>query len=281
MATSYNGWFASSNPDAIGVNPDWEPIPGHRFPGGIRGGDVEEVFTYLVVQLDARVEPIEHYAPGDEWGYFFKFSANSPSLLSCHSSATAIDYNATRHPNGVRGTWTAQQVAEIREILAELDGVIHWLYDATGTPDEMHFETRASQAQVTAVANKLRWNSQPAPTPPPADEEEEMASFYLWLRDTRVAGKDYIRYNNTATVPKVNGSHCYRISDNGEGVYQTAEALALAGDLSALTGKELEIVGSASSAKASIVVNEDGSSDYGAWFSGCHLIDGPLAGIKK
>src|SRR5690606_34921728 len=70
-------------------------------------------------------------------------------------SGTAIDYNATRHPNGRRGTWTPAQVAEIRRILAELGGVVRWLADATGTPDEMHFEIKGTPAQVAAVAARL------------------------------------------------------------------------------------------------------------------------------
>lgn len=155
MVKSYNGWPASKDPRAIGVNPAWAPL-GHRFPGGVKSGDVETVFTYLVEQLHARVEPIDRDAVKDEWGYVFKQSANSPDLVSCHSSGTAIDYNATRHPNGRRGTWTKAQVTEIRRILAELDGVVRWLGDASGTPDEMHFEIRGSTGQVAATAARLR-----------------------------------------------------------------------------------------------------------------------------
>jgi hypothetical protein len=159
--TSYNGWAASPNPSAIGINAAWAPL-GQRFPGGVKSGDVETVFTYLVHQLHARVEPIDRDAIKDEWGYYYKQSANSPSLLSCHSSGTAIDYNATRHPNRVRGTWTPTQMAEIRRILAELGGVVRWLAltadggSARSTPDEMHFEIHGSPGQVAAVASRLR-----------------------------------------------------------------------------------------------------------------------------
>lgn len=165
MATSYNGWPASKYPSAIGINTSWEPIAGHRFPGGIKGGDVQTVMTYLVRQLDARVEPIEMYRPGDEWGWNFKYSANSPNLLSCHGSGTAIDYNAVRHPNGRRGTWTAAQVREIRKILAEC-GVIRWLYDAPRTPDEMHFEIRGTPYDVMLAARRLKGLQPPAPSQP-------------------------------------------------------------------------------------------------------------------
>lgn len=169
MASSYNGWPASPYPSRIGINTSWEPIPGHRFPGGIKSGDVQTVMTYLVRQLDARVEPIEMYRPGDEWGWFYKYSANSPYLLSCHGSGTAIDYNAVRHPNGVRGTWTSAQVREIREILAEC-GVVRWLYDSTRTPDEMHFEIRGTPYDVMLAARRLKGLQPPAPQPPVSGE---------------------------------------------------------------------------------------------------------------
>lgn len=179
MATSYNGWPASSSASAIGINTRWEPIPGHPFPGGIKGGDVEVVFNYLVRQLDARVEPIEEYRAGDEWGWYYKYSANSPNLLSCHSSGTAIDYNATQHPNGRRGTWTSRQIAEIRKIQYELGGVIRWLYDSSRTPDEMHFEIRGSTSAVRAVANRIRQSGgqPPAPTPAPIQEMFTVGQF--------------------------------------------------------------------------------------------------------
>src|SRR3990167_3612087 len=149
---SYNGWPCSSNPADISVNQGWEPIPGHRFPGGIKSGDVEVIFTYLVQQLDARVEPIELYEPGDEWGYAYRDNVNNPGQLSCHASATALDYNATRHPNKKAYTWTREQARVINQIVnSELDGVIKWLEGY----DEMHFEIRGTAAQVKAVANRI------------------------------------------------------------------------------------------------------------------------------
>jgi hypothetical protein len=167
MVTSYNGWLASKNPADFG-GLEALVVDGESFAPGVRAGDVHDVFEYLATQMDLRVEPI--YAPGwhtaDEWGYYYKPSANSPSLLSCHSSGTAIDYNATRHPNGKRGTYTAAQVATIRQILAELEGIVYWGGDAwgNGTPDEMHFEikTGVSAAAVARVAAKIRANGGPA-----------------------------------------------------------------------------------------------------------------------
>ena len=165
MTSSYNGWEASRDPRVIGINPAWEPIKGHKFPGGTKSGDVQTVFTYLVQNLDARVEAIEEYPPGDEWGYNYRPNVNNPSTLSCHASGTAIDYNATQHPNDVDFTWSQAQAREIHKILDELGGVVRWLEGH----DEMHFEIRGTAAQVAVVAKKLRGTSTPTPpttTPP-------------------------------------------------------------------------------------------------------------------
>lgn len=170
-ATSYNGWTASKDPKAIKVDAAFS-VQGHKFPGGVKAGDVATVLGYVVEQLDARVEPIDRDAVKDEWGYHYKLSANSPSLLSCHSSATAIDFNATRHPNGKRHTFTAEQVGEIRRILGEVDNVVRWLGDANRVPDEMHFEIRGTPAQVAVVAARLR--KQPAPPTPAPTPEDDM-----------------------------------------------------------------------------------------------------------
>jgi hypothetical protein len=187
MATSYNGWPASSSPSAIGIV-HFEPVPGHDFPAGIKGGDVKTVFTYLVQQLHKRVEPIVIYPPGDEWGYAYRANVNNPSVLSCHASGTAIDYNATEHPNRVPYTWTREQAREIHQIIdEELNGVIKWLEGY----DEMHFEIRGTASAVAAVAEKIRAGTAPTPVPvpsptPPPPPGDEMFSYEYMSGTTNV-----------------------------------------------------------------------------------------------
>lgn len=166
MATSYNGWTASREPAVIDIDKDFTAA-GRKFPGGVKRGPVSVVLKHVIEQFNARVEPVDLYDPGDEWGYVYKPSANSPKLLSCHSSGTAVDINATRHPNGKRGTFTQKQVDTIRAILREVDGVVRWLGDTSGTPDEMHFEIRGTETDVARVAGRLL---QPIPDEPPEDD---------------------------------------------------------------------------------------------------------------
>lgn len=156
MATSYNGWPASTNRSAIGVVPF--AVAGVEFPGGVRKGDVATVFGWVALQFHRRVEKLVN--PGC-WGYSFRQNRNANNL-SCHSSGTAIDCNAPKHPNGVptTRTFTAKQIKEVHQILAEIEElseVVHWGGDWTGTPDSMHFEIHDNdKAKLARVARRIR-----------------------------------------------------------------------------------------------------------------------------
>lgn len=177
MATSYNGWTASKDPKAIGIDAGFRAA-GRPFPGGVKSGDVAVVFAALVEEFDRTVEELDLYTAGDEWGYLYKPSANDPSSLSCHASGTALDLNATRHPNGVAGTFTAAQVSAIRALLAKYT-CIRWGGDFSGTKDEMHFEIRGNAAAVKAVADKIRNGT--IPTNPTEDPMAQDLRGLAWL----------------------------------------------------------------------------------------------------
>jgi murein L,D-transpeptidase YcbB/YkuD len=156
---SYNGWLASKNPADFGGLAKLV-VAGEEFSPGVRAGDVHTVLQYVAEQLHRRVEPVVRpdWHQADDWGYSFRPNTNNPNQLSCHASGTAFDYNATRHPNGKGGSWTAAQVAEIKRILAEVDNVVACLFGY----DEMHFEISGNAAAVARVASRLR---APAPAP--------------------------------------------------------------------------------------------------------------------
>jgi murein L,D-transpeptidase YcbB/YkuD len=163
MANSYNGWLASKNPADFGGLSKLV-VAGESFAPGVRSGDVHTVLQYVAEQLHRRVEPVfkQGWHEADDWGYHFKANANNPNQLSCHASGTAFDYNATRHPNGKKNTFTAIQFVEIDRILAEVDNAVTQLRGY----DEMHFEIRGNAAKIGAVARKLRGGSQsPEPRP--------------------------------------------------------------------------------------------------------------------
>lgn len=158
MEHSYNGWIASPDLPTRVIT----PIPGVSFR--IADNDnVAAVFTYLARAYNARVEPIAGGTP-DDWSYAYRADRNDPSALSCHASGTALDFNATKHPNGVKGTFTAAQVATMRAIIAELDGTVQCGEFYQHTTDGMHWEINVPPGGLQAIGAKLRTVAKPKPT---------------------------------------------------------------------------------------------------------------------
>ena len=158
---SYNGWSASTS---LPTRP--LVVAGEPFMPGVRDNDdVFTVLQYVAVQLHARVEPIvaAGWHQADDWGYSYRPNRNDPNSLSNHSSGTAFDYNATRHPNGVptRNTWSSAQIDVVHTILAEVAHAVRWGGDYTGTPDSMHFEINVNAATLAGVAARVREGDDP------------------------------------------------------------------------------------------------------------------------
>lgn len=149
MSTSENGWPASEDRNAIGVGP--LEVNGIPFPGGVRSGDVEQVLGYVAREFHERVEPLDTEGC---WGYNYRPISGSSSM-SNHSSGTACDFNAPKHPQGKRGTFAADQEKAIRAILDECGGVVRWGGDWDNV-DEMHFEIYADKDEVARVAGELK-----------------------------------------------------------------------------------------------------------------------------
>lgn len=173
MVTSYNG-FKAGDPSVFtppGLDDSFVPGTGVQLAPGLHKGDIATILFYVASQLDARVE---HGIQGTCWGYAYRQSRNDNSLISCHASGTAFDWNAPNHPMGRTGTFSPGQVSQIRAILAEVSGVVHWGGDGWGagsTVDEMHFEIAEGttlEALAAAVANlKTPKPPKPAPAPDP------------------------------------------------------------------------------------------------------------------
>lgn len=153
MARSQNGWPAAESLKTRVI----EPVPGVRFRI-VDNNNVDAVFTYLVKQFHERVDDVTKPHPMDDWSFYFRTNRNNPNELSNHSSGTAIDLDATEHPNGVATsrTFTPRQIAEVHEILRELDGVVRWGGDYTRTVDAMHFEINVRPGGLRKIGRKLR-----------------------------------------------------------------------------------------------------------------------------
>jgi hypothetical protein len=160
-ATSQNGWSAGSS----SVVPlSTLSVGAATFPAGVRRGDVHIVLGYVARRFYREVEAL---VKGWCWGHSYRVISGSTSL-SNHSSGTAIDLNAPRHPLGKSGTFSATQRSHIRSILNSCNGVVRWGGDYSGRKDEMHFEinVRPGDARLAALAKRIGGGGgTPAPAP--------------------------------------------------------------------------------------------------------------------
>jgi hypothetical protein len=123
----------------------------------VRKGDVATVLVWCAQRWHATVEPLVW--PGC-WGYADRNVRGSTTVISNHSSGTAIDLNAPAHPRGVpaKQTMTPAKIAACRAIVNTSGGVLRWGgdYTAPSLPDAMHFEINADPNRVAAFANQIR-----------------------------------------------------------------------------------------------------------------------------
>ena len=149
MLTSYNGWPASKDQAEINVKPF--TIKGTAIK--IRcAKDAGPLLAAFAAEFHALIEPIDE-GKLDDWAYAFRMVRGTTDKLSCHSSGTAIDLNATKHPLGKAGTFELAKVPMI-QALAKKYGLT-WGGDYRGRKDEMHFEVAISQEKARALVKKL------------------------------------------------------------------------------------------------------------------------------
>jgi hypothetical protein len=149
MLTSYNGYPASKDPNEIKIKS--YPVKGtdRRLRCAESVGPLLAAFASEFHEL---IEPIDE-GTFDDWGYAFRMVRGSTDRLSCHSSGTAIDLNATKHPLGKAGTFPAEKIPMLRA-LAKKYG-LKWGGDFKNRPDDMHFEVEVSAAKAKALIASL------------------------------------------------------------------------------------------------------------------------------
>ena len=147
--TSYNGWTASKDQAEIGIKS--YPIPGTNLK--IRCAEtVAPLIVEFCKEFNELIEPLDG-GQLDDWGYCFRMVRGSTDRLSNHSSGTAIDLNATKHPLGKIGTFPVEKVPMIRA-LAKKYGLF-WGGDYKNRPDEQHFEINVSPKRVSELIKAL------------------------------------------------------------------------------------------------------------------------------
>jgi hypothetical protein len=149
MLKSYNGYPASKDPDEI-------RITSYLVKGTSRklrcAESVGPLLAAFAAEFHELIEPIDE-GVFDDWGYAFRNVRGSTDRLSCHSSGSAIDLNATRHPLGKVGTFPPEKVPMLRA-LAKKYG-LKWGGDYKGRADEMHFEVEVTPTKAKALIESL------------------------------------------------------------------------------------------------------------------------------
>ena len=150
--TSYNGYPASKDPTEINI----KSYPVKGTDRKLRCAEsVGPLLAAFAAEFHELIEPIDE-GTFDDWGYAFRMVRGSTDRLSCHSSGTAIDLNATKHPLGKYDTFPAEKVPMIRA-LAKKYG-LKWGGDFKSRPDDMHFEVNVTPAKAKELITKLGLN---------------------------------------------------------------------------------------------------------------------------
>jgi len=171
----------------IGVSQNGWPVytttaPFVRFVVEGRGfwaanADVAVVMKDFISWFHKNIENINltvKESPGyDDWSYAVRPVRGQTSGYSNHGSATAIDINATRHPRGVHGTYSASKRALLKKKIDSYGGVLRHGEFYTSTIDGMHVEINKNAAAVAAAAHKIL---SPAAKPPVAPVKPPVAA---------------------------------------------------------------------------------------------------------
>ena len=149
MTISQNGWIASKVRADIGIESFL--IPGTKVKLACNK-DVAPLLVGFAAEFHALIEPIDEGSL-DDWGYCYREVRGSTTALSNHSSGTAIDLNATKHPLGKAGTFPLEKVAMIQALAKKYS--LTWGGDYRGRKDEMHFEVAIPKSKLDAAIAKI------------------------------------------------------------------------------------------------------------------------------
>ena len=147
--TSPNGWPASEDRKALGI--ESFVVPGTKLKLACAQA-VAPLLVNFAKEFHELVEPIEQ-GQLDDWGYAFRMTRGSDKVLSNHSSGTAIDLNALKHPLGKSNTFTKEQCNIITLLITKYG--LAWGGHYKKRKDERHFEIKIDKDQVKQKIKQL------------------------------------------------------------------------------------------------------------------------------
>ena len=147
--TSPNGWPAGEDRKALGI--ESFVVPGTKIKFACAKA-VAPLLVNFAKDFHEWVEPIDD-GQLDDWGYAFRMTRGSDKVLSNHSSGTAIDLNAIKHPLGKSNTFNQAQRNTITLLITKYG--LAWGGNYKRRKDDMHFEIALNQDQVKTKIEEL------------------------------------------------------------------------------------------------------------------------------
>ncbi|ASU84949.1 hypothetical protein CDO52_21065 [Nocardiopsis gilva YIM 90087] len=124
---SANGWEMENATDKGGSV--WtRPVPATEFDIATRIGEVEAVLVHVVQRFHYEIDTLR---AGDVIGWQDPNQVNTKLPESNQASGTAVAIRPGSYPPGVRGGFFPHEKIVVRDILAELGGVVRWGGDDT------------------------------------------------------------------------------------------------------------------------------------------------------
>jgi TAT (twin-arginine translocation) pathway signal sequence len=157
---SHNGWEMEKTADNRG-NIYLRPVPGVPVTGiQVRIGAVETVLVHLVRRFHYEVDQLR---AGEVVGWQAPESVRPTLPESNLASGTAVRIRPGHYPAGASGNFFPLQLVVLRDILAELDGVVRWGGDDHAVNEALFYlDVGPDDNRLTALVAKLRdWQEEP------------------------------------------------------------------------------------------------------------------------
>ncbi|WP_405526660.1 hypothetical protein [Streptomyces canus] len=137
------------------------PVPGTPLTGiTVRIGDVETVLVHVVRRFHYEISELRK---GDVTGWTRPGKVRKGLPQSNQASGTAIQIRPDFYPSGAKGGFFPPQLVVLRDILAELDGVVRRGGDDHHVDESLFsMDVEPDHAQLASVVKKIRtWNVTP------------------------------------------------------------------------------------------------------------------------
>ncbi|MFF2526008.1 hypothetical protein [Streptomyces liangshanensis] len=155
---STNGWEVEKTTDG-GGSISSRPVPGTPLTGvTVRIGDVETVLVHVVRRFHYEISEL---LKGDVIGWRAPGQVRKGLPESNLTSGTAVQIRPGFYPSGTKGGYFDPQLVVVRDILAELNGVVRWGGDDRRVDEALFYiNVEPGDSKLAGVAERIRtWNT--------------------------------------------------------------------------------------------------------------------------